>query len=622
MYFKPSPEDNFDYQDDSMFGSNATAVHNESATDRKNPSNAADRGLMPPPPPPPPLPCKPASPSTPHQNPFDAMTPSAQASNNSFGSDDDHLRAFTAAVAHNIVDDEFRSGGDYFDELARDEQANRAEFADNNLTLNVDVNKQSKKSSNNPSDGALSSSSSSGNTSSSTEWWKNASHLNQASRLELSNVSWQNTSVISAPPTVATSSAKQPNGITVQDYFKKSSEMPAWVENATSSSDESNEKKSQKEEDGDSNDVTRLMDNDDMTFSNSMGNTPTSFSFTINMSDTGESLIPKSNNKSQSGADKPLLSQSSMPKIVIQNPTPPSQQVASSLPVKSSSENASSSTSTLKSIGEELERVTNRLASGGKIAEQNTTASASLTKSKSSASVATGNARSHIPTRNRNDRSQHMDETISSIGSTTDTTGELFKAKSGTVLIDQSANSTALSNTTSSIGVGGQSSGKGGGSGGSLTSTPSKLLKSSSVSSDLTTGCDGPVSSGKHMMDKIYKSDSSSAGHAMRKGGEKSSAQQHHHHHHHDEQHSSHHNHLFGQESFISSIPEKSDETSDSTLLGMGGPHNFHHQQQRHNGNGNSQQRHSVHKHSYSNQSKQNSVSLVFVSVGTRSNSV
>jgi hypothetical protein len=214
---------------DSTFGSSPFAAHQQ--FNQTNPFD--DRVLMPPPPPQ-------KSPALCNTNSqfestggFDFGSSSARNEENPFGFDENHLKACTAAAVDDMTESDFKSGGDYLEEFAREELENRKIFADNDLTINVDQNKGAAKNSQHSG----SSSASSGKTSSSGDWWSNASHLNQASHLELSNVStWHNNSISTAPPAVSTqeadsnkqmsitniiNSATKNNLVTVSDYFNK-----------------------------------------------------------------------------------------------------------------------------------------------------------------------------------------------------------------------------------------------------------------------------------------------------------------------------------------------------------------------------------------------------------------
>jgi hypothetical protein len=229
IYFKPMTDTNDEFQEDSMFRAN-TSVNDSNVGlntfgtpqqfNKTNPFD--DRILMPPPPP------LSKSQCSNHFEKAAGFDSSPGFEENPFGFDENHLKACTEAAVGDIADSEFKSGGEFLYEFARDEQENRKIFADNDLTINVDTGKGTKNSLHSGS-----SSGSSGNTSSSGDWWSNTSHLNQASRLELSNVSTcQNNSISLAPAIAQESSNKKatstnmPNStknnvVTVSDYFNK-----------------------------------------------------------------------------------------------------------------------------------------------------------------------------------------------------------------------------------------------------------------------------------------------------------------------------------------------------------------------------------------------------------------
>ena len=478
-----------------------------------------------------------------------------------------------AEFINEIDASQFQPADNFHEILNDEEKINRKDYADNELSVMMYYNKETGRLYKSPSQSG-SSGGSSGNTSSSAEWWANATHTNQPSRLELSNTSMSNESmaVQSKPGTTVKEKVK------VDNYFNKLSDLPDWIQSATgdtnlstsSSGSDSNEQQKVKLpsansagqdandrtlcEEGDENSEQQphhkkakpsehVVDEENITFSNSVNQTPTSasssqdnFSFTFNTSDTGSFLIPMT------------ILKATVPKVYITNPTPP--------PVeKKANPDHSVVITSLKEISDKLDQVKSRLAT---------------------------NSTTQPPT------PITMDETLSSISSS-DISSDIYKAR---VLsshhhnqkipnpAERSSNSSVLSNVTnvsSKLKHSATTSGGGGGSSGSLTSTPSKLsklLKSSSndvtaSASSANAAAAGSIKSGSSIMvaDKLNKRDKSSMD---------TLSQSH--------QHSG----MFGQESFISSIPEKSDSNSsgggggtadiaeESTVLGGMMDHHRH----------------------------------------------
>lgn len=308
---------------------------------------------------------------------------------------------------------QFKQADDFLDQLKQDEQINRKEFADNELTLNHTSNNSS-------------------NDSNSSKWWKNPNQI-QPNNLEVTNLSIE---------------SEDKKKVKVEEFFMGKSELPSYLADKQCDVRLSDVDKIEKEscvEKKSDKEPTTPQNYEDITFSCNQGSTLSSsnFSFTLNSSDTGEFIQPKkSGNKS----------------------------------FNKSAENFSQESKKLKNlekINEELDKVQNRLANKHQISEP-----------LMSSSISQANRKSLI----------HMDETISSINSS-----DVLSQRA-------SRNKEQKSNKESKK------------SSGSLTSTPSKMTKSISESSNLNR-----LTGGNSLMEKFYKSEN--------------------------------------QDSFISSIPERNEST-------------------------------------------------------------
>ncbi|RNA18364.1 hypothetical protein BpHYR1_005342 [Brachionus plicatilis] len=333
----------------------------------------------------------PVSSSNPFDNPFDSSL-------GNFGLNKNQEPSFS----------QFKQADDFLDQLNQDEQLNRKEFADNELTL---INQTSDNSSDD---------------SNSSKWWKKPAQV-QPNNLEVTNMSNE-------------SGKKQ---VKVEEFFMGKSEMPSYLADKNSDvllSDVSRIDKNTNVEQKDQQEPTTPQNYDDITFSHNQGSTLSSsnFSFTLNSSDTGEFILPKNttNNKS---VEKPKQE---------------------------------SKLKNLDKINEELDKVQNGLASRHQISEP-----------LMSSSISQANRKSMI----------QIDETISTINSSDISSQKAPRHKEN------------KSNKESKK------------SSGSLTSTPSKMKKSISESSNLSR------LTGTSLMEKFYKSEN--------------------------------------QDSFISSIPERNDST-------------------------------------------------------------
>ncbi|CAF0783597.1 unnamed protein product [Brachionus calyciflorus] len=319
----------------------------------------------------------------------------------------------------------FKDAGDFMSQLNQDEQINRKEFADNELTL---INQTTSNTSND---------------SNSSKWWKN-SNIVQPNQLEISNVS-----------NVSQQNKKQ---VKVDDFFMGKSELPSYLAEKESdvnlSSQTVKTDKTILQEDRKKENCMTPQNVDDITFSsNNQGSTLSSsnFSFTLNSSESGDFIQPISqSSKTPFQLTKALENLNSKKKEEQKN---------------------------LDKINEELDRVHNRLANKHQMSEP-------LMSSSIKVSQTSQNLKSMI----------QMDETISSINSSDITTQKIKKSD---VKTGKDSKSKASS--------------------GSLTSTPSKMTKSISESSNLN----GLTATS--LMEKFYKSDN--------------------------------------QDSFISSIPERNDST-------------------------------------------------------------
>lgn len=299
---------------------------------------------------------------------------------------------------------QFKQADDFLDQLNQDEQVNRKEFADNELTL---MNQTSGNTSND---------------SNSSKWWKNPNQI-QPSNLEITNVS-------------SDSGKKQ---VKVEEFFMGKSEMPSYLKEKQSDVRLSDVNKIEKDIKLEKQEFSTPQNYDDITFSNNQGSTLSSsnFSFTLNSSDTGDFIQPKNSaNKSMEKSKQ------------------------------------SSKLKNLDKINEELERVQNRLANKHQISEPLMSSSMSQTNRKSS---------------------MQIDETISSINSSDISSQKAARHK------EHKTNKESKKCS------------------GSLTSTPSKMTKSISESSNLNR------LTGTSLMEKFYKSEN--------------------------------------QDSFISSIPERNEST-------------------------------------------------------------
>ena len=307
---------------------------------------------------------------------------------------------------------QFKQADDFLDQLKQDEQINRKEFADNELTLNQTSNTSS-------------------NDSNSSKWWKNPNQI-QPNNLEVTNLS---------------SESGSKKKLKVEEFFMGKSELPSYLTekqcDVRLSDDDKIEKDSCVEKKSDK-EPTTPQNYDDITFSYNQGSSLSSsnFSFTLNSSDTGEFIQPKkSSNKSLNKSTE-------------------------------KSSQGSKKLKNLEKINEELDKVQNRLANKHQISEPLMSSSMSQANRKSL---------------------MHMDETISSINSSDVLSQRTTKHKEHKSTKDSKKSS------------------------GSLTSTPSKMTKSISESSNLNR------LTGNSLMEKFYKSEN--------------------------------------QDSFISSIPERNEST-------------------------------------------------------------
>jgi hypothetical protein len=108
--------------------------------------------------------------------------------------DTNHLKACTASAVDDIAESDFKSGGDYLNEFRHEELENHKSYANNDLTINK---------------------------SSSNEWWTNASQMNQASFIQLSDVSPLQNNTVRETPAVTRQVEKKSSCVNASDYFNK-----------------------------------------------------------------------------------------------------------------------------------------------------------------------------------------------------------------------------------------------------------------------------------------------------------------------------------------------------------------------------------------------------------------
>ena len=257
----------------------------------------------------------------------------------------------------NFDDMEFKSGGEFIDQIEKDEAENRKEFASNDLSVAADT---------------TSSNGSGDSLGSNEKWWTNANNLQQMSKLDLSNVSYLNE--LNATNNSHNSSLKRSlnkcdesetgehdntkklkQKVDVFDYFSKKSGLPEYlasrdvgVDFNSIKQEEVHDKTICDDEQATSKNETESneeYDSDNITLSVSKSvNLPSAdnFSFTFNSSETGEFIQKK-------------LPNSSKKKI---SPF----QLSKMLPPQNTGANKTKTSISLKTIGEELDRVQNRLA--------------------------------------------------------------------------------------------------------------------------------------------------------------------------------------------------------------------------------------------------------------------
>jgi hypothetical protein len=426
----------------------------------------------------------------------------------------------------NFDDMEFKSGGEFIDQIEKDEAENRKEFASNNLSVAAD---------------STSSNGSGDSLGSNEKWWTNANNLQQMSKLDLSNVSYLNE--LNATNNSHNSSLKRSlnkcdetetgehdntkklkQKVDVFDYFNKKSGLPEYLTSGdvgvdfnSTKQDEAHDKTICDDKQPTSKNETESnedYDSDNITLSVSKSvNLPSAdnFSFTFNSSETGEFIQKK-------------LPNSSKKKI---SPF----QLSKMLPPQNTGANKTKTSISLKTIGEELDRVQNRLATNA--IDSSSSSSKPINEPFLSSSLKTSSLKS----------APSMDETISSINSsdmTAISASHKNKAEHGGInpkKVNLSSTTTSSVSAGPNQGTSSASSSKNKPNSGSLTSTPSKMVKSVSESSSLST-----IST-----TSINKSSQDNT------------------------------NQLFSQDSFISSIPERA---NDSTLIGN--HHHHHHHLSKH----------------------------------------
>jgi hypothetical protein len=491
-----------------------------------------------------------------NNNPFDFLSNTNPANDfnnaNPFDDANQNFMMNNSAFFGNggVTDSVFKPGEECLNELERDEQLNRKEFADNELSVMMNYDK-SQNNGNASSCGSGGGNGSSGNSSTNEKWWANATNIQQSSKLELSNVSYLSSTLPQQQNAEINQNKESNNKIPVNLYFDKGSDLPNWLVQARSdvnlslsnSSGKSEDKKSSKQNNSDKL-ASSSDDDNNITFSNSLNGqnsiSSSNFSFTFNASDTGDFIQKKSAVRT--------------PKIVVQNSTPSPKEVAKlstneTKKILNKSSNSSISTN-LKTIGEELDKFSNRLASTSTIKQaisEPLMSSSTLQKpANNSSSIKTDGLKvGH--------NNVLMDETVSSISSAL--TSDIVHKNKKKIVTSASQNQKPASESTSKNTAAKSSS--------SLTSTPSKLVKSVSEHSNLSSN----NNNSKNIMDKLYKNSSSSINQTS-------------------ENASSNNPHLFSQDSFISSIPEKTTNADEELeQLHRHHLHSHHHYYNKHKSN-------------------------------------
>lgn len=402
----------------------------------------------------------------------------------------------------------FKSGSAFMNELAGAEEQNRREFASNDLTVLSSDDKEN--------------SCENGN---SDKWWNLS--IQQTSKLELSNMS----------------NSFEKKVYAVDDYFNQKSEMPQYLadkEHGVAISDDEKKRRQSSSDHKlpaakDSSDENDSMANFTLSSATMMTTgraTSNNFSFTFNASESGDFIQKKNMNEKVPNTPQTPFQITKM--LNKKTETETNAAITASAPVlKETSEKLSSSKpnpSNLKTIGEELDRVSNRLAHTNTHKTEFKVPEIPLQIHQVSLEA---NSTSKVP----DTVLPQIDETISSINTTSNITADLksgtnhklvkpFTTQQNHKLVNSSHSQNNKQKLTS----------------GSLTSTPSKL-KSGSQS--------GKTSAREKNLS--YKNSEQKSDINMTSTNSTISST------------SNSTNYLFNQESFISSIPER---TNDSTLVG------------------------------------------------------